>query len=139
MALKKKIFQPGEYLFKENDQSFFFYFIDQGEVQITKAGLGGKEILLTVLGPGSPVGEFAMIDKKPRSASAVAKTAVVASLVSEIDYRAIMADLPQWAASMLNSLVDRLRDINLVLLKNGLLNDELKAQIDRASDERLAG
>jgi CRP/FNR family cyclic AMP-dependent transcriptional regulator len=132
MALEKKIFQPGDYLFRENEVSFFFFFIDKGEVQIAKTS-AGTEIPLAILGPGSPVGEFSMIDKKPRSASAIAKTTVVASLVSETDYRAILADLPHWSISMMNSLVDRLRQINEVLVANGLLTEELKAQIESAS------
>ena len=135
MALKRKTFEPGEYLFKEKEISYFFFFLDEGEVEIVKEGDKGKNISLAVIGPGSPVGEFAMIDKRPRSASAVAKTPVVASYVSEVDYRAILADLPHWAVSMMNSLVFRLRDVNEVLLKNGLLYEDLKEKVEKSGDD----
>ena len=64
-------FKAGEVIFKEGDAPGAVYLINQGSVKIVK-DRGGKDDVLATLGFNNIFGEMALIDKKPRSASAIA-------------------------------------------------------------------
>jgi CRP-like cAMP-binding protein len=71
----------------------------------------GKRIPITEIVDGESFGEFALISKSPRSASAQAITDVSLVKVSEEGFTELMAELPVWAESMLKSFVDRLQNM----------------------------
>lgn len=62
---------PGDRLFSEGDPPGPAYLIETGSVEIS-ALRAGQRILLGTLGPGDLLGEMALIDQAPRTASAVA-------------------------------------------------------------------
>jgi len=108
--LERVQFRAGDLLFKEDEQSFFFYIIEEGTVEIflTDPANPHDEIFIATLGPGQPLGEFALIAKKPRSATARAVTACTAVKISEVAYEHLLTELPDWALSLIKSLVERL-------------------------------
>lgn len=115
--LQLKKFKPGELLFTEGDSTSFFYIIESGDVEIFVKPDGKQKVVLNVASNGSCVGEFAFITKKPRTASAQAITPVSAYEVSEEGYKKLMAELPEWAQSMIQSLVQRLADSTELIKK----------------------
>lgn len=66
--------QPGEVLFREGDAPTTAFILDDGQVEI-RATQRGHEVVLALLGPGAIIGEMAVIDAAPRTATAVAVTA----------------------------------------------------------------
>ncbi len=62
-------YQPGEVLFREGEAGEVMFVIQSGAVRITKA-IGGEEKVLAVLGPGEFLGEMAILNGKPRTATA---------------------------------------------------------------------
>lgn len=62
-------FEPGEVLFREGEAGEQMYVIQSGAVRISKS-VHGDEKLLAVLGPGEFFGEMALLNGKPRSATA---------------------------------------------------------------------
>lgn len=64
-------FLAGTKIFDRGDPGDFAYMIDAGYVEISSNSSGSKNIL-AVLGPGEIFGEMALIDGRPRSASAIA-------------------------------------------------------------------
>lgn len=68
-----KNLQKDETLFREGDEGDEMYLIKSGEIKITTE-VEGKEKTLAVLNEGAFFGEMALIDNRPRSASAIAKT-----------------------------------------------------------------
>lgn len=107
-------FEPGDILFEENEASYHFFIIQEGEVEIFKKGSAG-DVVLAIVGPGNSIGEFAMLDRKPRSASARALTALTAAKVSPEAYNQLLADLPDWAVSVMRALVERIRFTNEIV------------------------
>src|SRR6266480_5873504 len=61
-----------EVLFQAGDVADGCYRLDQGLLKVSIASPQGDERILTILGPGSIVGELAIIDGLPRSATVVA-------------------------------------------------------------------
>jgi EAL domain-containing protein (putative c-di-GMP-specific phosphodiesterase class I) len=64
-------FEPGGIVFREGESGYCAYFIERGEVEISVERNGGR-VVLARRGPGELVGEMAIIDDQPRSATAVA-------------------------------------------------------------------
>jgi CRP-like cAMP-binding protein len=63
------IFQPGQMIFREGELNQEAYRILRGRVEISITG-EGKPVVLAQLGEGDIFGEMAMVDERPRSASA---------------------------------------------------------------------
>lgn len=65
--------QRGEHLFVEGDQGTFMGFVVSGVLEVQKKAETGENIVLARLTKGSSIGEMALIDKSPRSATVIAK------------------------------------------------------------------
>lgn len=128
-GLKKVAYKAGEVLFREGDTSRHFYIITEGQIEVFKSGNSGEEIPLAVLGEGQSLGEFAMVDHSPRSASARCLTEVKAVLVNEEAYRYMLQKLPEWALSMMQGLISRIRETNEILKRHGIVDNELTQKI----------
>ena len=110
--LEREEFKTGEILFNEGDSSFHFFMIEEGEVEIIlKNHQNPKQgVRIATLGPGQPVGESALVTRKPRCATARAKTRCRVVKISEEGYRNLLKEVPPWALSLLESLIERLRN-----------------------------
>lgn len=125
-------FNPGDILFNENEQSYHFFIIQEGQVEVYKTSPVGKRIPLAVVGEGTSIGEFAMIDRRPRSATAQALTTVRAAKVSEAAYQQLIAELPDWAVAVMRSLVERLRHTNDIVRRAGVVDTRVQQEIASA-------
>nr|BFD60274.1 hypothetical protein CKG001_23810 [Bdellovibrio sp. CKG001]BFD63689.1 hypothetical protein BdHM001_23700 [Bdellovibrio sp. HM001]BFD66136.1 hypothetical protein HAGR004_11580 [Bdellovibrio sp. HAGR004] len=110
-AIVKESYQPGDYIFFEGDIENHFYIVESGVVNIFTKDQMGKRIHICDITDGESFGEFALISKMPRSASAQATTDVVLVKVSEEGYKQLLAELPTWAECMLKSFTDRLQNM----------------------------
>lgn len=109
--VQRETFESGKFIFLEGDKDFHFYIIESGRVEIF-TNTNGKYIKITEFGPGESFGEFALLDRSPRSASARALTDVSLFKVSEQGFQELLAQLPDWASSMLKSFAHRLKAMN---------------------------
>lgn len=67
----RRTLRPGEYLFHQGDASNGeCYVLDDGLVQISKTTPDGRELYLDLSKPGDIIGEMAVLDDRPRMASA---------------------------------------------------------------------
>lgn len=101
-------FAPGQYIFKAGDPGEAMYIVVEGEVDI----LDGS-ILLETSGQGSIVGELALIDDEPRSATAIAKTECKLVVVDRRRFQYMVQETPLFALSVMKVLADRLRRKNV--------------------------
>jgi CRP-like cAMP-binding protein len=137
--IEQVTFKPGELLFKENEQSYHFFIIQEGEVEIFKTSEKGEKYVLAVVKEGTAIGEFAMIDRRPRSATACAIGTVQAARVSEQAYEQLLSELPDWAVSVMRALVERLRQTNEIVRQNGAVSASTRKQIDTVEFDPDAG
>ena len=114
-------FAPHTIVVSEGDFSDSSYFILQGRVKTFVSEPDGREIVLSVLGPGECFGE-AVLDGGPRSASVVTLELVSCKVVARALLRSAMAEDPQLAMWMIDVLIGRLR-VATGLVKDLALHD----------------
>ena len=100
-------FPAGQYVFKAGDPGDCMYIITEGEVDV----LDGSSVLDTI-GPGSIVGELALIDDEPRSASVRAKTDCGLVPVDRRRFQFMVQETPFFGLAVMKILADRLRKMN---------------------------
>ncbi len=111
-SITKETFKAGDFIFFEGDIEAHFYIIESGEVSIFMKDKKGQKIEVARLKDGETFGEFSLIDKGARSASAQAVTPVKAMKISSEGYELMLNELPLWASSMLRSFSSRLKHMN---------------------------
>lgn len=89
----------------------------EGEVRAESGtGMTGEEVVVSVIGPGSLIGEMGLIDGAPRSATCTALTDLKLATLSREALMQLIDDHPATAARLLlaisKGLSDRLRESN---------------------------
>src|SRR5712675_1566348 len=96
-------------LFQAGDVADGCYRLDQGLLKVSIASPQGDERILTVLGPGSIVGELAIIDGGPRSATVVAIRDCKLSFISREAFVTCLREYPEIYSDLVSTLVSRER------------------------------
>jgi CRP-like cAMP-binding protein len=102
---------PGETVFREGDKGDLAYVLLDGSVEIV---LGGE--VIETAERGAVLGEMALIDDSPRSASAVAKTASRLVGINRKRFQFLVQQTPGFATHVMKVLADRLRRMDRRLL-----------------------
>jgi len=87
-------FGDDEILVLQGDVGDFLYVLTEGRVKVLVSAESGAETMLAIRARGDLVGEFALIDAKPRTATARAIGAVSARRVSRAEYNELTAANP---------------------------------------------
>lgn len=106
-----KHYPAGTILFKEGDGGREMYVIQQGKVKITRK-VGAKEALLAVIPPGEFFGEMAIINNKPRSATATVTEDSQLLVIDGRTFEAMIRGNAEIAVRMIKRLADRLEHAN---------------------------
>lgn len=116
MAGANKILKPNQLLFKAGDKSDGMYIIRKGELRVFLEQ-SGKEVTLSTVEAGSIIGEMALFDQKPRSASVKATKDTEVTLITNDEFQKLMKQIPKWFVSLMVALSTRLRTTNERLQK----------------------
>ena len=98
-------FRAGDVLMREGETGHEFYVIIDGEVGVTS---GGET--LAKLGAGAYVGEQALLDPGPRTATVTALRDLQTVLLSSREFYAAIDDVPGLSRKLLAGMARRLRD-----------------------------
>ena len=126
------IFQAGD----ASDGDDMLLVID-GDVTVeNQASPTSEGLVVTVLGPGSLIGEMSLIDGSPRSATCVAATDVAAGRLTRDALARLMNEQPGLAARLLlaisKRLSDHLREANRKILTFTQVSRALQQELDAA-------
>ena len=104
----------GEVLFEEGSLGQQAFVIKEGQVEIFKTS-NGQEVQLAVRQPGEVIGEMALLDAVPRTASGRALTdcCLVAIRYEQLDH--LLNTNPAAARTMLHTITARLRSTEMLL------------------------
>jgi CRP-like cAMP-binding protein len=85
--------------------------IRDGRVKLTVVSPEGRDVVLAVKAPGELLGEFAALDGRPRSATAVALERVEGVVVDAGAFAAFLEEHPSVSALVLRQLTGQLRRV----------------------------
>lgn len=108
-------FERGALVFREGQVGDAMFIVQMGEVDILKRLEDGSSRILRTMGKGDFFGEMSLIDKKPRSASAVCRSQSRLVRVPAESLVRFIESNPQFVMRMLNTFVDRLRSSNSII------------------------
>jgi CRP-like cAMP-binding protein len=97
-------FEAGNTVFREGEPGEHMDVVVEGEVEIVAAGR-----VLEIAGPGSVVGELALIDRAPRSATATALTDSRLVPVDAKRFQFMIQQTPFFALQVMGIMAERLR------------------------------
>ena len=98
-----------EVLFVAGDAGNGCYRVEEGLVKVTMMSRAGVERILAILGPGAIVGELAIIDGRPRSASVVAVRETKLKFLSRAAFDEFAKEHPEVYKNLVKVLATRLR------------------------------
>lgn len=94
-------------IFSESQSGAEMYIIQSGQVSITKV-VDGNEVTLAVLKAGDMFGEMALLENKPRSASAIAHADCHLLVVNRRNFDQMVTTQPQLISKLTTTLAERL-------------------------------
>ncbi|RPH49785.1 MAG: Crp/Fnr family transcriptional regulator [Desulfobacteraceae bacterium] len=106
----KKTFSKNTILISEGDSTDSLYVIYSGKVKAIITDENGKEVILSIFGPGEYFGELAFIDGEHRSASIITREPTEVLIISRDGLRDILSSNPNLAFNLLVGVVKRLRE-----------------------------
>jgi len=102
-------YQPGEIIFHQGDQSQDLYLVLRGKIRVFVLSPRGDETTIVLLSRYHLLGEFAIIDGQPRSATAKAISACTLLTISQAKFWRHLEQTPGLALAMCKQLVGKAR------------------------------
>src|SRR3974390_346104 len=124
-AAQERTFEPGQEICKEGDPGDGVYVVKDGLVEISAgAGQNARQVFSQVV-PGEMFGEMAVIEDKPRSATAVAKQKTTVYFVPRTDLLNLVEKSPGLSLALLREVSRRLREFDRQYLREVLQAERL--------------
>ena len=124
-------------IFAEGESGPELYIIQKGSIRITKI-VNNNEVLLALLKSGDIFGEMALLENKPRSASAIAHEDSILMAVNRANFKGMVVEQPKVISRLTSSLAERIWNLNRQLSNTmiddpvGRLYDSLVLELEKA-------
>ena len=142
-AVRLVDFPRGSVVFHEGDAADSLLIVMSGRVKVVLLGKRGKELVLSIVGPGSCIGELALLDEGTRSATVMALDAVECLSLTRERFlellranRAVMGTVLQTLASRLRASSEQIRTLSIHDVHERVLRALLKLSTRRGHGER---
>jgi signal transduction histidine kinase len=124
-AAVERTYSPGQEIFKEGDTGDGVYAVKDGLVEIS--GLVGQNVRHTFskVKPGEIFGEMAVLENKPRSASAVSAAETAIYFIPRDAMLKLVESSPLLAMGLLREISNRLREFNRQYIQEVLQTERL--------------
>jgi len=106
---KSRRYAKDDVVFHADESGDVFCLIKEGQVKVTMISPEGKEIILSMLGPGDFFGEMALLDNEPRSATVIATEPLEIVTIWRNDFLQILSEQFSITKKVLAELSRRLR------------------------------
>ena len=108
---RNAIILPDKDVFREGDAGDAVYLIVKGKVRVFVGGGDRPETTINELGPGACIGEMAVLDSAPRSATVRALERTRALRVPGAGFKRVMSERPEMSEAIVAELVRRMRGL----------------------------
>ena len=137
--LELEVRPAGSVLFRKGEAGDAMYLIEGGRVRIHIRDEDGEEVTLAELARGDFFGEMAILDGKPRSASATVTEAASLAVLSREHFHEYVRRNPDLSLEMLSAITERLRHTDEMLRQRVTRNlneveEERQTFADRMAD-----
>jgi CRP/FNR family transcriptional regulator, cyclic AMP receptor protein len=95
----------GRELITEGDVGHEAFIVVEGTASVTR---GGEPV--TDVGPGSVIGEMALIDRAPRNATVTATSPMKLIVVGKREFSGLLDESPKFRAAIMGALAARVRE-----------------------------
>jgi len=119
-------YDPGDVLFREGEIGEVMYVVQSGAIRISKF-VGGQDKLLAVLGPGEFFGEMAILNGKPRTATATVLDRTRCLVIDPRTLEEMVAKNSEIALRLIKKLAKRLDSADTLI--EVLLHRDPKARV----------
>src|SRR5689334_16180535 len=119
-------YEAGEVLFREGESGDVMFVIQSGAVRITKE-VGGEAKALAVLGPGEFLGEMAILNGKPRTATATVVERARCLVIEAKTLESMVARNAEIALRLIKKLAKRLDSADTLI--EILMHKDPKARV----------
>ncbi len=126
-------YEQGELIVAYGDDTSEVFFIIEGDARVTIYSIDGKAVSFRELGPGNIFGEYAAIDRSPRSASVEARTCCYIASMPSAAFRELLRTEPDITETLLKHLVAELRELTTRVYEFSTLcvNNRIQAEVLR--------
>ena len=107
-----KKLKDGQILFRKGDSGRQLYGVVEGRLKIYASGSDGKEVVFGLADPGEVIGEIALLDSNPRSATVVALAPSELLVLDRRDFLPFLDRHPKVAVRLSELLAERLRRLS---------------------------
>jgi len=122
-------FAKGDVIVTEGIMSQKAYIIMNGEVAISKK-IGKRSVTVSVLKKGDIFGEMGLFQETIRSATVIARGDVEVGLITKERFHGMLGECPDDLRIIVDSLVNRLRNVTERLAMIGLRLEQAKRSIE---------
>jgi uncharacterized membrane protein len=131
-VIDEQTLELGETLFQTGDFGDSLYVVKSGTVELFIRDHSGQKIVLKIAKGGDFFGEISMLDKRPRSASAVALEASQLFALDREDLLLLFQKKPDAGLNMLAAMSDMIREAD------NLLRSRVSRNVNQEMEEKLS-
>lgn len=131
-----RTYPKGTMVFSDSQKGADMFVIKDGKVRISKV-VNGKEVIFAILNKGDMFGEMALLENKPRSASAIAEENCTLMTINRRNFDQMVATQPQLIDSLTTMLAERIWTMYRQLSNSAMTNpvdrmiDMLSLQVEK--------
>jgi CRP/FNR family transcriptional regulator len=116
-------YEDGEIVIRQGDEGDALFVIEEGTVEIVAEG-DGHETVLRTAGPGELLGEMALFEKQPRSATVRSRGRARILTIDRRHFLRRISEDPTLAFRIIEAMAHRVRELSREVV-------ELSEQLDR--------
>ncbi len=109
-AIVRRSFGRNAKIIGAGDPTDSLYIVINGRLKVLMSDEQGREVILSILGPGEFFGEMGLLDDSLRSASVVTLEACELLTISKTDFKRSLAENFDLSLNVMRGLVQRLRE-----------------------------
>lgn len=135
LIMQEETYFPGDLVFQEGEAGDALYLLWAGRVAIVK-GEFPNPVLLRFHGPGEVIGEMALLENRPRSASVVALENLRLLRIGRDDFYRLLHEIPTMSLKIMENLSTRLRMADQARSRSQVSEKRLSQQVHELISER---
>jgi CRP-like cAMP-binding protein len=106
-ATERRSFAPGEIVFNEGDDGGEMFGVLSGRVELRRG-----DTVLTSVGVDGTFGEMAIVERSPRSLTAVAVEPTEVAVINRHRFLFLVHETPMFAIEVMRALANRIHELN---------------------------